>query len=290
MAGAVWEFEAIGTQWQIITAKPISDALKSSIMARVDMYDKTYSRFRSDSLVSRIRSKAGRYRLPDDAGPLLVFYKQLYDLTDGNITPLVGRAMEQLGYDAQYSLTPGRVDSVPGWDEALSYQPPVLEAKQSGLVLDFGAAGKGRLVDIIYDILLGHDHDELVINAGGDICVHGATQRIELEDPHDQTRSLGYVELDSGQAICASAANRRTWGKHHHIVNPHTGQSEQSLSASWVIADDCMHADGLATAMWFTEAAKLARQFQFGFLLIAGDSMRHSEGFNATLYTKDSHI
>ena len=285
-----WDFDAIGTHWRITAPQAIQQKLRTEILDRIEVFDRSYSRFRSDGLIAAIRDKAGKYTLPADAEPLLQLYKRLYEMTDGHVSPLVGRALEQLGYDAEYSLTPGQVDTIPTWDEALSYEPPELEVKQAGLVLDFGAAGKGYLVDIVAELLRKDGHEEFVVNAGGDVFVHGRSQRIELEDPLDPTRSLGYVELRSGHAICASAANRRRWRDVHHIINPEDGQSDDSLTASWVITDSCMLADGLATAVWFAEPQNLSEEFEFDYLLIAGDSMRHSEGFNATLYTKDKHV
>lgn len=283
-----WDFDAIGTHWRIVTPRPLSQKLCTSILARIETFDRSYSRFRDDGLIADIRRSAGKYTLPLDAEPLITFYHQLYDLTDGNVSPLVGRALEQLGYDAEYSLTPGQVDAVPSLPEAISYIAPELEVKQTGLVLDFGAAGKGYLVDIVGDVLRAHDQHEFVINAGGDILVGGSTCRIELEDPLDPTRSLGYVELAPGQAISASSASRRKWRNLHHIINPQSGQPENNLVASWVIANSCMLADGLATSLWFAAPSKLSQEFQFAYLLIAGDSMRQSADFSATLYTEET--
>lgn len=162
-----WDFEAIGTHWQILTATPIGADLKTIISERIENYDRSYSRFRNDGLVSEIRQRAGTYELPEDAKPMMDFYEQLYSCTRGGVSPLVGRTLERLGYDANYTLEQGRADIVPSWDRAITYKWPKLFVKQADIVLDFGAAGKGNLVDIVSNILLSHGHETFVVNAGG---------------------------------------------------------------------------------------------------------------------------
>ncbi|MCA9330505.1 FAD:protein FMN transferase [Candidatus Saccharibacteria bacterium] len=283
-----WDFDAIGTHWRITTPVLIGSEEKTSIIDRIEAFDWSYSRFRNDGLIAGIRETVGTHVLPDDAEPLINFYRRLYDVTGGGITPLIGRTLEQLGYDADYSLNPGETDSLPSWGDALAYHHPVLEVKQAGLVLDFGAAGKGYLVDIVADMLRACDHHEFVINAGGDITVRGESRRIELEDPHDTSRSIGFVELKSGQSICASATSRRRWRNLHHVIDPNTLLPTDTIVASWVIADSCMMADGLATALWFSNPAKLLRTFPVEYLLIKADQIQSSSQFGARLYTGET--
>src|SRR4051812_41634169 len=90
-------FEAIGTSWYIElhgSHRPADlKRLKAKIAGRIEQFDAAYSRFRSDSLITRISQKAGRYTMPDDAPPLLELYKKLYDLTSGRMTPLIGQTL-----------------------------------------------------------------------------------------------------------------------------------------------------------------------------------------------------
>ena len=98
------EFEAIGTHWKIQIHDEISDSLRSDIFAlvhkRIAEYDKNYSRFRSDSLVTEMSKQIGVYTLPNDAKPMFDLYEQLYRLTNGSVTPLIGNLLEESGYDA----------------------------------------------------------------------------------------------------------------------------------------------------------------------------------------------
>ena len=55
-----FRFEGIGTQWEISTADPLEAAVRKRLLGIVEEYDRIYSRFRSDSLVSRIAKEPGR--------------------------------------------------------------------------------------------------------------------------------------------------------------------------------------------------------------------------------------
>lgn len=280
-----WEFDAIGTHWRI-TAKHAPDAAetKKQITARIEEFDKTYSRFREDSLVWSMSQKPGQYGMPEDADALLSFYWDLYDISGGRVTPLIGMTMEQAGYDKDYSLQVGERTKLLSWDEALERGKDTLTVKQPGVLLDFGAAGKGYLVDIIVHILRRANAEGFVVNAGGDIWVEDGPERVGLEDPFDHTQAIGTIDV-AHRAICGSSPTRRAWGKFHHIIDPETLMPEPRVQATWVLADSCMLADGLATALSFVEPEKLKQKFTFEYAMIDSGNLRVSPGFNAELFT-----
>ena len=114
--------------WRIDTREPLSDSSRGAISARIERFDRDWSRFREDSVIRRISRQPGRHRLPDDAAPLLELYRQLYEATGGRVSPLVGRALESLGYDASYSLRPSSSrETVPTWDDAIAWDGEYLE-------------------------------------------------------------------------------------------------------------------------------------------------------------------
>jgi len=145
-------FSAIGTHWQIdldpsVPEKQSSEIFKK-IYERIEEFDRTYSRFRPDSLVTEISLQAGEYQLPADSALLLTLYRKLYDLTDGLFTPLVGQLLSDAGYDATYSLQEKKLHPVPAWSNVHTYHESILTTTEP-VLLDFGAGGKGYLVDII---------------------------------------------------------------------------------------------------------------------------------------------
>lgn len=286
-----YEFEAIGTVWTIDVYQQISSeastGLLKTIKSRIDMFDKAYSRFRDDSLVTQMATHKGMYVLPDDAQPMLELYKQLYDITDGSMTPLIGSIMEEAGYDAKYSLQPGTLHKPIQWDDAISYGAPKLLIKQPAL-LDFGAAGKGYLADIVAGVLLENGVNDFCINAGGDIVHHAAVvARIGLEHPDQPGMAIGVAELDN-QALCGSAGNRRNWAQYHHIIDPKRLESPRHIKAVWVAAKTGLLSDALTTALYFVEPQKLAGYFEFEYAIMTADNgLRRSASFPATFFTKE---
>src|SRR4029453_3286749 len=103
-----FRFGALGTQWEIATGEPLDDGLRQLILKRIDDFERTYSRFRDDSLVAHIAAahEGGRFLFPEDSTGLFDLFDRLYEATGGAIDPLVGRRLELLGYDRTYSLTP----------------------------------------------------------------------------------------------------------------------------------------------------------------------------------------
>ena len=203
-------------------------------------------------MVQRISRQPGRHRLPDDAGPLLDFYRELYEATGGRVSPVVGRALESLGYDASYSLLPASErERVPAWDDAIAWDGEYFETV-TPVLLDVGAAGKGYLIDLVSGVLSEQGYAEHVIDASGDLLARGDVRmRVALEHPRDPKKAIGVVELHDG-ALAASSSNRRAWGDGlHHVLDAVTGQPTGSVLATWALADSAMVADGAATALFF---------------------------------------
>ncbi len=283
-------FEAIGTTWQIdihhdLPSKEEALVL-SRIQERIGLFDQTYSRFRPDSLVSQMAREGGTHTLPDDAAPLFSLYRTFYELTNGKVTPLIGQVLVDAGYDAAYSLKEGVLTQPKPWDEVFTYQAPQLTLKEPAL-LDFGAAGKGYLVDIVADILRTNGFTEFCVDAGGDIFHETATGnllRIGLEHPEDTNQAIGIASLGKG-SICGSAGNRRTWGKFHHIIDPEALSSPQHIRALWVAAQSALVADGVATALFFTSPETLQPAFSFEYAILNNDfSVNSSPHFPAEFF------
>ena len=152
-----FKFDAIGTLWQIDFFSPVLDEKKSEILSciqkRIDEFDKIYSRFRGDSLISQIATSKGEYVFPDDSKELFDLYYALYGETDGLFTPFVGQMLSDAGYDASYSLVQKKpLEIAPLWERVIEFDFPRLIVREL-VLLDFGAAGKGYLVDIVSGII-----------------------------------------------------------------------------------------------------------------------------------------
>jgi thiamine biosynthesis lipoprotein len=284
------DFEAIGTVWSIHFRGDKHSDVDHKIRTRIEQFDKTYSRFRSDSLISMIARESGTYSLPSDAEQMIDFYRKLYEVSNGLVTPLIGQTLSDAGYDATYSFRAKPLSSPPLWEEVMDFQTPKLIVKRPVLI-DFGAAGKGYLVDIIANLFRDNASSSFSINAGGDIYNYQADEqfaRIALEHPKHDDEAIGIANITTG-SICASAGNRRVWGNYTHIINPETLASPMAISAVWVSAASAMVADGIATALFFIEAKELMKHFQFEYAMVGSDlSLQYSENFPAEFFSNRS--
>jgi thiamine biosynthesis lipoprotein len=294
-------FDAIGVPWRIgvgdVTTptaslgEPLGQDDLAATLGRIEQFDRDWSRFRDDSLVSRIAREPGRWRLPADAAPLLGMYERLHALTEGRLSPLVGASLERLGYDATYRLTPaGDPVAAPRWSDAIALRDTpegiVLETV-AAVLLDVGAAGKGYLVDIVGDLLAARGVTETLVDASGDVRVRGGRSiRIALENPLDTSKAIGVAEVHDA-ALCGSALTRRAWGQGlHHIVDAVTGRPvADGIIATWVIADSALVADGLATALFLVDPARLSEHFTFDWVrLTINGRLESSPGFRGELF------
>lgn len=287
MSDFSWQFEAIGTQWQIdLQSKKqvIPQRVKADLTALIEEFDSHYSRFRPDSLVQQINQAAGRYLLPDTAEKLLNFYQKLYRLSNGKVTPLIGQLLVDAGYDATYSLRERTLQPVLPWS-VFRYQTPYLEASQP-ILLDFGAAGKGYLLDLLAQYLLAAGYEDFTLDAGRDLYHHSLQGNllVGLEHPDNDQQVIGTIRL-SNASLCASAGNRRRWGHFHHLIDPDSRRSPKGILASWVLAEEGLVADGLATALFFAPATNFAADFTFEYLVLKSDwRVEKSQGFQAELF------
>ncbi|MBN9156381.1 FAD:protein FMN transferase [Microbacterium sp.] len=260
----VWRFEAIGTVWEIATSRPLADADRDAVGETIDDFDHTWSRFRDDSLVTALAAEPQEVPAPPDARAMLDLYRELAEATGGAVQPLVGDSLSARGYDARYSLHDRGPLPAPGdWADQLAWDDGALTLHAPALI-DVGAIGKGRLVDVVHDLLGALGHAERLVDAGGDLRLSGPPIRVGLEHPFDGTRAIGVAEV-ADAALCGSAVNRRAWpGPHgglHHVLDARTGEPVRTVAATWAIAEEAMLADAAATALFFDGGPAFADRF-----------------------------
>lgn len=274
--------KALGTGLLISTPHPITAELRGEMERFIDEYEHALSRFRADSLVAHIGNAehGGHFDFPDWAGPLFDLYDALHAATRGAIDPCVGEDLIRLGYDPALSFTVEadageRLGALHGravWGRDVVRSSGTTLVTRSPVHVDFGACGKGYLVDSLGGLLTDSELSrtshvksaettnptcqsstsdskresaapEFVIDAGGDLLAHTSIPiRVALEDPEDSSRAVGMAEICDG-AFCASAPSRRHWEvavderTHlaiHHLLNAIDGLPAQQTEATWV--------------------------------------------------------
>lgn len=244
--------EALGTGLLLHTDVALDDGLSNCIDMFISTYEAALSRFKDDSTVGRMRTAThgGTFDFPDWTSGLFCLYDRLFAATNGAIDPCVGEDLIRLGYDESYSFTTapdaaehaGAIHGRAVWSADVERHGTTL-ITHSPVALDFGACGKGYLVDLLAGMLgdgAGHPQPiQYVIDAGGDLLVHtDEAITIALEDPADPANAVGTVEISHGP-FCASAPSRRHWSdaaghQLHHLLNAIDGLPVDDVAATWV--------------------------------------------------------
>jgi len=284
-----FNFDEIGTSWTIEytgVSKLSPELLIEKIRAEINKFSRVFSRFDKNSAVFKSSQTASEIIVPKAYLPLLDIYKSLYKLTDGLFTPLIGNLLSESGYDENYSLVQKKLNPVPQWDQVIEISRESIKFKKPWL-LDFGAAGKGFIIDLIGELLVDQNIKSYCIDAGGDIRYKSDNNqklKIGLEHPDNLDQVLGIANLETG-SICGSSGNRRKWANLHHIFNPKKLDSVREVLAVWVISDTALIADALSTALFFVNPEKLSTDFQFQFLIIYPDlTFKKSSDFPGEVY------
>lgn len=251
---ATYEFEAIGTHWwhERLDGNEFDEPTKRALQAYTDEFDRRYSRFRDDSLIAELAQNGVVRRIPTELFRMLNFASTLYNDTDGVFTPLVGGALQGLGYGKlQGAISAG--DSLSSKDSGLAWNKRSVKVNK-GVVLDFGGFGKGWLIDEYAKILRRHKVKEFIINGGGDLYVQASEPiSFALEHPYNPMLKIGDIRIQKG-ALAASSTVKRAWDhngqRQHHIIDPTTGEpSGSDVVASFVCAHTALVADSLATVL-----------------------------------------
>lgn len=247
----MYEFEAIGTHWwlQRLDGGAFDRRLKARLQRYTRQFDKHYSRFREDSLVSALARDGYLPKPPKELVRMLEFAREMWDVSEGAFNMSVAAPLSQLGYGPQqYSgETRSRFEDIVQFS-AQEVRVPV------GTMLDIGGFGKGWLIDEYARILREQGVKQYIVNGGGDIfCQSETPVEFALQHPLHDDEKIGQTHIMTG-ALGASSTIKRAW-KHqgetyHHIIDPATNlPSRSSVVASFVRADTALIADTMATIL-----------------------------------------
>ncbi len=260
-------FSTIGTEFSVTIWDEVPDIYFANLIEHIEKtcesFDAAYSRFKQDSLVSKLAQREGTIHIDEkyrDLIPMLRIYEKLYKLSDGQINPLVGNTLADYGYDSAYSLQ--KKDVVRDTD-LLSSILTILDDSTIHLakpaLFDLGALGKGYLIDVLYEILFDHKMTRFLIDGSGDIRYYSSKKvpiTCGLEHPANEGELFGTIDITHG-ALCASALKRRSWSEYHHYYNPITKEFPTFIQGTFVTSEKAVHADALASALFFVEPEKL---------------------------------
>jgi thiamine biosynthesis lipoprotein len=259
-------FPALGTTCEVQYAAddPAQAArFETAAVAWVHAFEAKYSRFRPDSLVSRINAAAGRewVAIDPEMEQMLKLCETLHFMTQGVLDATALPLIRLWNYKAEAPVVPtiqqiADARLMVGWAK-VQRAPGKVFLPLPGMALDFGGFGKEYAVDVVAQIAVDHGIANVLVDFGHDLRALGAPPgrpawHIGLEDPvHPGTASVS-VALQGSKGIASSGDYIRGFtaaGKRYgHIIDPRTGWPvANGCQQATVIAGTCLQAGVLST-------------------------------------------
>ncbi|MGA9876384.1 MAG: FAD:protein FMN transferase [Solirubrobacteraceae bacterium] len=252
-AHASWQ--ALGTGVELVLSNSSFLAQARAIVERqLDEIDIACSRFRDDSELTRVNIHSGHAVTVD---PLLTQAVEVAlraaELTNGDVDPTVGAALEPTGYNPD-----GQLLVRAGWKTIkLNLKRSTLRIPV-GVKLDLGATAKAWAADRASRAVHGATGCGVLVSLGGDISTAGpspaAGWRVHVTDDHrSEPNAPGQTISISSGGLATSSTTVRRWRHEghtmHHIIDPSTGNPATGLwRTASVAAADCTDANIAATA------------------------------------------
>jgi thiamine biosynthesis lipoprotein len=248
-------FPALGTVCEVQYAAPAGDgqatAFECSAVAWVNTFEAKYSRFRPDSLISRINAAAGResVAIDEEMEGLLKLCDMVHFMTQGVLDPTALPLIQLWNYKAEKPRIPtndeiARARALVGWKK-VQRSPGKIFLPEKGMALDFGGFGKEYAVDMVAQLAIDHGIPSALVDFGHDLRAVGtppgrSAWHVGLEDPQKPGVAAGSIGV-AGKGIASSGDYLRSFtvdGKRYgHIVDPRTG---------WPVANGCVQATVVA--------------------------------------------
>lgn len=265
-------FDAMASACEVVVAAPDEASARSFAsvaIAEVQRIESTYSRYRRDSVVSRINSAAGQDWVECDAETLslLDFADHLYRISGGSFDITSGVLRQVWNF---------KVPVVPGADElarelrlvdwrAVQRDGSRVRLSRPGMELDFGGFGKEYAADRAADALAAAGVRHGYVNLAGDIRVvgervDGAPWSFAIQHPRQRGELIATLPLSAG-GLATSGDYERYFEieaqRYCHILQSRTGMPVRYWRSVSVIAPLAIVAGGIATVAMLLEDAAL---------------------------------
>lgn len=296
------EFRALGGPGEIQLEASDEVAARRAFKAALDEIDRIelkYSRYRPDSLISRINAAAGGEPVScdEETRALLDYAHTLHERSGGRFDLSSGvwrRAWDFRDPRARPPTADQLQALAPlvGWAQVQRSAAGVRLA-QVGMQLDLGGIGKEYAVDRAAAALAAQGVGRGLVNLAGDLRTlgdrpDGQPWRVGVRRPDAPTVLLAEIEL-RGSALATSGDYERSlvhdgrrWG---HVLDARTGWPVSHWRSVSVRADSTLVAGSLATLAMLMEAEglKLLQDSGADFLAVDAQGQVHDRSGNRPL-------
>ena len=238
-----------------------ADEIARAAQTEVARLEAKYSRYRAESLISRINRAAGDasgIEVDPETARLLDYAETAWRESGGRFDATSGILRRVWDFQSKRIPTRAQVAALlplVGWHR-LAWCAPRLVMPIPGMELDFGGFVKEYAADLVAAKCreLGARHG--LVDLGGDLAVigphpNGRPWRIGVRDPRAPERVLCSLSLARGGLATSGDYERclRIGGvRYGHILDPRTGWPVRGLASATVAAEACLVAGTLTTS------------------------------------------
>jgi thiamine biosynthesis lipoprotein len=234
------------------------DAIQA-VLAEMRRIDASMSTYKPTSEVSRVNAEAAQrpVKISQELFDLLATAIEYSKLTNGAFD--ITYASVGYLYDFREHVRPNEQqiqEALPG----INYRHLLLDRAartvkfaRPGVRIDLGGIGKGHAVDCGIAILQARGIEHGVVTAGGDTRIigdrFGDPWVVGIRHPDRKDEVIARIPLEDA-AISTSGDYERYFDengvRHHHILDPKTGQSASKVRSATIIGPTATRTDGLS--------------------------------------------
>ncbi|WP_229210035.1 FAD:protein FMN transferase [Duganella sp. Root1480D1] len=280
------DFQAMASRCEIRLAAASgaeARALADPALEEVRRIEAKYSRYRADSIVSRINAAAGISAVDcDDETLALLDYADAVYRSSGGRFDITSGVLRKV-WDFRMGTAPSprsleRLLPLVGWPQVRREGGSVM-LSHAGMELDFGGFGKEYAVDRAAEILTAQGVQHGYVNLGGDMRFlgprpDGGEWSIGIQHPRDTQATVASVPFSRG-ALATSGDYERYFeadGRRYcHILDPRNGMPVSYWRSVSVVSPMAIAAGSCSTTAMLLERDGLDFLEQSGLSFLAID-------------------
>lgn len=231
--------------------------------------ERKYSRYRDDSVVSRINAAAGGAPVAcDEETRQLLDYADALHLQSGGLFDISSGILRR-AWDFKAARVPGEAELAPllakvGWGR-VEREGGTIRLPEPGMEIDFGGFGKEYAADRAAAVLARAGIAHGYVNLGGDIHAlgprpDGAPWEIGVRHPRDPDALVASIPLSRG-ALATSGDYQRFFedgGRRYcHVLDPRSGQPVSWWASVTAVAPLAVMAGSVTTITMLKQSAGL---------------------------------
>lgn len=191
----------------------------------------------------------------------------LAGFTNGYFDPTILPIVKLWGFDTDSPKLPDRdavrttLENV-GYEKVKIYKDRIVKPLSIGF--DLSGIAKGKIVDLVRDMLRKRGIQNFLIDAGGDIYVSGKNihrekWRIAIQHPTQKHRFSGIIEKTDAAVVTSGDYENffiEDGIRYSHLFNPKTGYPSSDCRSVTIVSEDTVFCDAVVTAIFVMGSKK----------------------------------